>query len=120
MARRMRMTMNEAFEMYIGRKRLDERSLMLVRYRVAIQILERLYRRVARRIDWLSFPAYVRAGLAQQAQRGKPHILAEEIEDLMCELDRGGTYHALYARAMHGAAQRVIGRVKYSGRRDQQ
>jgi hypothetical protein len=110
--------MYEVLEMYLNRGPLTDESVMLVRIRVAIKVVDRLYHRVCGRVDTYSYPAYVRAALALQAQKGYPHMLEEEIEDVLCVWERGDNYASLMAQAKKLAAHRIIHHVRYGGRRD--
>lgn len=99
------------------RPKLTEELSMVVRLRVAIKCVSRVYMLVQHRVSEKDFPDWMLVQLRARAQAQNPHPLTEEIEDVLAGWSRGERYHHTYNRAFSLSAKRTINLVKYGGRR---
>lgn len=113
----MRLTAYDTLAIFLNRGKLPEESMLMLRLRVAMRVADRLYNKVAQDVDEVNFPCYLRWQLSVMAQKGRPHMLAEELEDVAVSWEKGETFAELFARARMLQAKRVIQSTKYGGRR---
>lgn len=110
-------TQHRIWDRYLQRPKLYDDRAQLIRLRVAIQVVNRLYRRVEHRVPERAFPDWCIRVLAERTRAGHPHPLQEEIEDVLGGWKRGETSADTYHRECSFSADRIINRLKYGGRR---
>lgn len=114
-----RLTDEQAAALYNSRGDLWLETFTLVRMRVAIRIIERIYKLKYRGTDKYYYIAEIMKTLEKRRAKGDSHMLHFELIAVLKEIQRGHRREMIYANLRHVRAKRAIHKVMHGGRKDQ-
>lgn len=114
-----RLTDEQAAALYNSRGDLWLETFTLVRLRVAIRVVERIYKLKYRGTDKYYYITQIMGTLERRRAAGHSHMLHFEIIAVLKEIQRGNKREMIYANMRHIRAKRAIHKVMHGGRKDQ-